>query len=40
MSHWLVSEMQKLNLPVGCVDARQMSKVLSIRVNKTNLATF
>jgi len=36
LSHWLVSEMQKLNFPLICVDARQMAKVLSIRVNKTD----
>lgn len=36
MSHWLVSGMQKLGLPAICIDARQMSKVLSVKVNKTD----
>jgi len=36
LSHYLISEMQKLGLSVTCVDARQMSKVLSVKVNKTD----
>jgi transposase len=36
MSHWLVSGMQKVGLPAICIDARQMSKVLSVKVNKTD----
>lgn len=36
LSHWLISEMQKLQMPVICVDSRQMAKVLSVRINKTD----
>jgi transposase len=36
LSHYLISEMHKLQMPVICVDARQMSKVLSVKVNKTD----
>lgn len=36
LSHYLITEMQKLGLSVICVDARQMSKVLSVKLNKTD----
>ena len=36
MSHWLVTGLQNLGLPAICLDARQMSKVLSVNVNKTD----
>lgn len=36
LSHYLITEMKKLGLLVTCVDARQMSKVLSIKINKTD----
>lgn len=36
LSHYLISEMQKLGLSVICMDARQMSKVLSVKINKTD----
>jgi transposase len=36
LSNWLVNELQKHGLPVLCVDARKMSTVLSLRVNKTD----
>ena len=36
ISHWLVSQMQKLGFPVICVDARHMAAILSLSVNKTD----
>jgi transposase len=36
LSHWLVAEIRKLDIPIICVDARQMSRVLSVNVNKTD----
>jgi transposase len=36
LSHFLVSEMQKREMPVICVCSRQMAKVLSVRINKTD----
>jgi transposase len=36
MSHWLITGLQKTGLPAICIDARQMSKVLSVKVNKTD----
>ena len=36
ISHWLVCQMRKLGIPVICVDARHMSAILSLNVNKTD----
>lgn len=36
ISHWLVSKMQNLGIPVICVDARHMAAILSLNVNKTD----
>ncbi len=36
LSHWLVTELRKLGLPVLCVDARHMSSILSMNINKTD----
>lgn len=36
ISHWLTSELRKLSLPVVCIDARCMSKILAININKTD----
>jgi len=35
-SHWLTKELEKLGLPVICIDARKMSAAISIRTNKTD----
>lgn len=36
LSHWLVSNMQKQNMPAICVDARHMEGILSSTINKTD----
>ena len=36
LSHYLISEIQKLEMLVICVDSRQMARVLSVKVNKTD----
>lgn len=36
LSHWLVDQLKKMNIPAICIDARKMAAVLSIRVNKTD----
>lgn len=36
LSHWLITELKKLHLPVICVDARHISSILSININKTD----
>jgi transposase len=36
ISHWLVTELIQLGLPVVCIDARKMSAAISMRVNKTD----
>lgn len=36
ISHWLTKELRKRDLPAICIDARQMSKILSININKTD----
>lgn len=36
LSHWLVSELLELKLPVLCVDSRQMGALLSLKINKTD----
>lgn len=36
LSHWLVNQLLDLNLPVVCVDSRQMGVLLSLKVNKTD----
>ena len=35
-SHWLTSELRELGLPAICMDARKVSSVLSIKVNKND----
>jgi transposase len=36
LSHWLVEELNKLNIPAICIDARKMAAVLSVQINKTD----
>ena len=36
ISHWLVQELERRDLPIICIDSRQMSKVLSLNINKTD----
>lgn len=36
LSHWLLANLQQLGIPAICVDARKMSAVLSLNVNKTD----
>jgi transposase len=36
ISHWLIQELRKRDLPVVCIDSRKMSTVLSIKINKTD----
>lgn len=36
ISHWLVQKLRLNKIPVVCIDARKMSKVLAINVNKTD----
>ena len=36
LTHWLVDELKKIEVPAICIDARKMAAVLSIRVNKTD----
>lgn len=36
ISRWLAKELENLGLPIICIDARIMSKVLSININKTD----
>jgi transposase len=36
LSHWLVSELQELGIPAICVDAKHISSVLSMKINKTD----
>lgn len=36
ISHWLVQKLRSFELPVICIDARKMSKLLSININKTD----
>jgi len=36
ISRWLVNEISSRGLPIICVDARKMSKILSININKTD----
>lgn len=36
ISHWLGQELGKRGLPIICIDAYKMSKVLSIKINKTD----
>jgi transposase len=36
LSHWLVKELRKLDMPVICIDARKMSAAIAIRTNKTD----
>jgi transposase len=36
ISHWLQQELSKRGLPIICIDAHKMSKVLAININKTD----
>lgn len=36
ISNWLVSQLQKLGMPVICVDSKNMSNILSIKQNKND----
>lgn len=36
LTHWLVIELQKYNIPAICVDARHISSMLAMKVNKTD----
>lgn len=36
LSHWLVRELKKLNVPIICVDARHIAAILSTTINKTD----
>jgi len=36
LTHWLVTELQKHKIPAICVDARHMSSMLAMKVNKTD----
>lgn len=36
LSHWLTEGLQKFLIPVKCIDARQASAFLSMRINKTD----
>jgi transposase len=36
ISHWLVQELSRKKMPIICVDARKMSRVLSININKND----
>lgn len=36
ISHWLVNEISSRGLSIICIDARKMSKILSININKTD----
>lgn len=36
ISHWLEQELCKRGLPIVCIDAHKMSKVLAININKTD----
>jgi transposase len=36
VSHWLIQKLCNRGLPVICIDARKMSKILSININKTD----
>lgn len=36
ISHWLVEELIERDLPIICIDSRKMSKVLSLKINKTD----
>lgn len=36
LSHWLTTQLRSLGIPAICVDARQMSALLSMKINKTD----
>lgn len=36
LSHWLVSELKKLDIPAICIDSRKMATILSVQINKTD----
>lgn len=36
LSHWLIMELKKLEIPAICIDSRKMASILSVQVNKTD----
>ena len=36
LSHWLTEELQRLDVPVKCIDARHAAAILSVNINKTD----
>lgn len=36
LSHWLVEELKKMEIPALCIDARKMAAIMSIQINKTD----
>lgn len=36
ISHWLTTELKSFDMPVKCIDARHISAVLSVNINKTD----
>lgn len=36
MSHWLTEELQRLDVPAKCIDARHIAAILSVNINKTD----
>jgi len=36
ISHWLVGELKNLGLPAICIESRQMSAIISLKINKTD----
>ena len=36
LTHWLVEELKALGLPVICIESRQMSTIISLKINKTD----
>lgn len=36
LSHWLVDDLKKMGLPAICIESRQMSALISLKINKTD----
>jgi len=36
LSHWLTEELQRLDVPAICIDARHIAAILSVNINKTD----
>jgi transposase len=36
LSHWLTEELQRLDVPAQCIDARHIAAILSVNINKTD----